>query len=264
MGLSFWNSGERGEEGGGTATSRGHRGGQVRSLSLRSLSLCGLAVLFLFLLSVAPSWAKPPKLSFLIGKVARQEGVDPNLLSAVVATESQFDVASVSARGAVGLMQLMPDTARELGVVNRFNPEQNLRGGARYLRRMIERYPNNLSLALAAYNAGPAAVVRFRGVPPFPETKRYIRKVLGRYAKMVPGRNKPPRVIVTSQPERPVAARGEEKRRPVVRPVGPRQAPKVKWTVVEHAGEPKWVPVPNITMARARHARAPIVRVTRR
>ena len=145
------------------------------------------------LLLTSPAWANSPRLSYLIGKIARQEGLDPNLLSAVVATESQFDVSSVSTRGAVGLMQLMPDTARELGVVNRFNPEQNLRGGARYLRKMMERYPGNLSMALAAYNAGPSAVLRFGGIPPFPETKRYIHKVLGRYAKMVPGRDRPPK-----------------------------------------------------------------------
>ena len=159
--------------------------------NIRLLLLWGLASLSLVF--PPPTWASSPKLSTLIGKVARQEGLDPNLLFAIVATESQFDIASVSIRGAVGLMQLMPDTARELGVQNRFNPEQNLRGGARYLRQMLDRYPDNLKLALASYNAGPNAVVRFGGVPPFPETKRYISKVLGYYAKMVPGRNRSPK-----------------------------------------------------------------------
>ncbi len=152
--------------------------------------------MFSLLLSCAsPSWANPPKLSSLIGQIAQQEGLDPNLLKAVVAIESKFDTVSVSTRGAVGLMQLMPDTARELGVSNRFNPEQNLRGGARYLRQMMERYPESLSMALAAYNAGPSAVSRFGGVPPFPATKRYVKSVLSYFAKAVPGSNNSPRKI---------------------------------------------------------------------
>ncbi|MBF0460084.1 MAG: lytic transglycosylase domain-containing protein [Magnetococcales bacterium] len=149
----------------------------------------------LIVLSTSFAWASSPKLSSLIGQVAQQEGLDPNLLKAVVAIESKFDTVSVSNRGAVGLMQLMPDTARLLGVSNRFNPEQNLRGGARYLRQMIERYPDSLPMALAAYNAGPSAVNRFGGVPPFPATKRYIDNVLSYFAKAVPGSNHSPRKI---------------------------------------------------------------------
>lgn len=147
------------------------------------------------LLAAAPVWANSPKLASLIGQVAQQEGLDPNLLKAVVAIESKFDTTSVSTKGAVGLMQLMPDTARLLGVNDRFNPEQNLRGGARYLRQMMERYPESLSLALAAYNAGPSTVSRFGGVPPFPATKRYINNVLSYFAKTVPGSNHSPKKI---------------------------------------------------------------------
>ncbi len=150
-----------------------------------------MGVTAVLLLATTIAWASPPKLSSLIGQVAQQEGVDPNLLKAVVAVESQFDTVSVSTRGAVGLMQLMPETARELGVSNRFNPEQNLRGGARYLKQMMERYPNSLPMALAAYNAGPNAVSRFGGVPPFPATKRYIHNVMSYFAKSVPGSNNP-------------------------------------------------------------------------
>ncbi|MEO5339084.1 MAG: lytic transglycosylase domain-containing protein [Magnetococcus sp. MYC-9] len=145
--------------------------------------------------TASPVWANPPKLSALIGQVAQQEGLDPNLLKAVVAIESKFDPTSVSNRGAAGLMQLMPETARLLGVKNRFNPEQNLRGGARYLRQMMELYPDDLALALAAYNAGPSTVSRFGGVPPFPATKRYIDNVLDYFAKAVPGSNQSPRRV---------------------------------------------------------------------
>ncbi|MEO5364259.1 MAG: lytic transglycosylase domain-containing protein [Magnetococcus sp. DMHC-8] len=151
-----------------------------------------VALLWLF---SSPAWANPPKLSSLIGQVAQQEGLDPNLLKAVVAVESKFDTVSVSNRGAVGLMQLMPETAREMGVSNRFNPEQNLRGGARYLRQMMERYPESLSMALAAYNAGPGTVSRFGGIPPFPATKRYVNNVLSYFAKTVPGSNHSPKKI---------------------------------------------------------------------
>ena len=185
-----------------------------------------------------PTWASSPKLSTLIGKVARQEGLDPNLLSAIVAIESHFDTASVSSRGAVGLMQLMPDTARELGVLNRFNPEQNLRGGARYLRQMLDRYPDNIKLALAAYNAGPNAVIRFGGVPPFPETKRYISKVLGHYAKIVPGRHSSPKrnhgqaKVVSSAPQTSASGTGASlSNKEVVRPEGPQRLPKRVATV---------------------------------
>ncbi|MEO5353744.1 MAG: lytic transglycosylase domain-containing protein [Magnetococcus sp. XQGC-1] len=155
--------------------------------------LLGVAALTLF--SVTPAWANSPKLTHLIGQVAQQEGLDPNLLKAVVAIESKFDTTSVSTKGAVGLMQLMPETARLLGVNDRFNPEENLRGGARYLRQMMEKYPESLPLALAAYNAGPSTVSRFGGVPPFPATKRYINNVLSYFAKTVPGSNHSPKKI---------------------------------------------------------------------
>ncbi|MBF0383526.1 MAG: lytic transglycosylase domain-containing protein [Magnetococcales bacterium] len=130
----------------------------------------------------------------LIYKVARQEGVDPFLLRSMVAVESAFNPHSVSKKGAVGLMQLMPRTARELGVTNRYNPEQNLRGGARYLKRMLKRF-SDVRLALAAYNAGPTAVSRFGGVPPYVETKKYVKNVLKNFAKFRPGGNVGPKRI---------------------------------------------------------------------
>lgn len=133
-------------------------------------------------LAVTAAWADSPSLDHLITKVAIQEKMDPDLLRAVVATESDFNVQTVSPDGAAGLMQLMPETARILGVKNLFNPEQNLRGGARYLNQMLKQF-TSIPHALAAYNAGPTVVSRFQGIPPLPETQRYVGKVMSYYKK---------------------------------------------------------------------------------
>ena len=106
--------------------------------------------------------------------------VDPALVKAVVATESNFEITAVSRAGAQGLMQLMPETAREMGVLAPFKPSENLRGGVRYLREMLDRY-GDTRLALAAYNAGPEAVDRHGGIPPYPETEDYVARVLDYY-----------------------------------------------------------------------------------
>jgi soluble lytic murein transglycosylase-like protein len=116
----------------------------------------------------------------LIGLSARQHRVPPALVKAVIAAESCFDPSAVSRKGAQGLMQLMPETARSLGVSDPLRPEQNVDGGVRYLRDMMDRY-GTLSLALAAYNAGPEAVDRHGGVPPYPETRDYVKRVLTYY-----------------------------------------------------------------------------------
>jgi soluble lytic murein transglycosylase-like protein len=113
----------------------------------------------------------------LIGFYAKQHQVDAALVRAVVRAESGFNPKSVSSAGAMGLMQLMPDTAKSLGVSDPFDPAQNLDGGIRYLKQMIERF-GDVSLALAAYNAGPSSVARYHGVPPFPETQRYVERVM--------------------------------------------------------------------------------------
>jgi soluble lytic murein transglycosylase-like protein len=117
----------------------------------------------------------------LAEEAARRHGLDPALVRAVVAVESGFQPEAVSPRGAQGLMQLMPATARELGVADPLDAAANLDGGSRYLRSLLARYEGDLPKALAAYNAGMGAVARHRGVPPYAETRQYVRKVLGRY-----------------------------------------------------------------------------------
>ncbi|HXH04953.1 MAG TPA: lytic transglycosylase domain-containing protein [Vicinamibacterales bacterium] len=112
----------------------------------------------------------------LIDRLAAAHGVDPRLVRAVVQVESAFEPRARSPKGALGLMQLMPATAREHGVADPFDPHENLEGGIRHLRRLLERY--ELRLALAAYNAGERAVQRFGGIPPYRETRAYVARVL--------------------------------------------------------------------------------------
>jgi soluble lytic murein transglycosylase-like protein len=116
----------------------------------------------------------------LIEKIARRHRVQPALVKAVIAAESNFKPDAVSRVGAQGLMQLMPATAAELGVDRPFGIMENIDGGARYLRLMLDRY-GDLTRALAAYNAGPRAVDRYRGVPPYRETQAYVKRVLQYY-----------------------------------------------------------------------------------
>src|SRR6266508_7005786 len=106
-------------------------------------------------------------------------GVPERLVQAVIRAESAFNPRAVSIKGAQGLMQLMPETASLLGVRNSFDPQQNIDGGVRHLRGLIDRFGNDLKLALAAYNAGEQAVLNHRGVPPYAETRDYVTKVLG-------------------------------------------------------------------------------------
>lgn len=115
----------------------------------------------------------------VIQEIARRYGVSPRLVEAVVRVESGFDRAAVSPKGAGGLMQLMPDTAAALGVTDRFDARQNITGGVRHLRYLLDRYRGSITLALAAYNAGEGVVDTYRGVPPYPETQQYVRRVLG-------------------------------------------------------------------------------------
>jgi soluble lytic murein transglycosylase-like protein len=106
-----------------------------------------------------------------------KHGLRPELVRAVIQVESAYNPRALSPKGAMGLMQLMPATARDLGVVNPFHPAENIRGGVVYLARLLARYDQNLELALAAYNAGPGAVERYGAVPPYRETQSYVRKI---------------------------------------------------------------------------------------
>jgi soluble lytic murein transglycosylase-like protein len=114
-----------------------------------------------------------------IDAAAARYGIDPGLLRGLVRQESGFDPRAHSAAGAMGLTQLMPATAASLGVSDPYDPAQSLDGGARYLRQMLDRFGNDPAKALAAYNAGPGAVARFGGVPPYAETQNYVRNILG-------------------------------------------------------------------------------------
>lgn len=144
-----------------------------------------------YLIEAAKEAAKPasePKTDFdgLIERVAAKHGVDPSLVKAVVKAESGFNPNAVSPTGAQGLMQLMPSTARALGVGDAFDPEQNVEGGVKYLRQQIDRF-GDVRLALAAYNAGPGAVARYHGVPPYRETRNYVNRVLSLQGAFEPG-----------------------------------------------------------------------------
>ena len=114
----------------------------------------------------------------LIIEAARIHGLDPRLIRSIVEVESAFNPRAVSPAGAKGLMQLRPILARELGVHNPFDPRQNIMGGARYLRQLLNMHDGDIRLALASYNAGPGNVTRYAGVPPFRETQKYVKRIL--------------------------------------------------------------------------------------
>jgi soluble lytic murein transglycosylase len=117
----------------------------------------------------------------IIAQASQRFKVDPSLVKALIKAESDFDNRAVSDKGAQGLMQLMPETANAMEVANPFSPEENIFGGTRYFSLLLDRFKNDKILALAAYNAGPEAVETYGGIPPFPETKSFVAKVLDYY-----------------------------------------------------------------------------------
>jgi soluble lytic murein transglycosylase len=128
-----------------------------------------------------PAPGSPDRYDVIIADAARRHGVPTALIKAVIKAESDFDPQAVSRRGALGLMQIMPVNLEILEVADPFNPQENIMGGVRYLKAMLERFDQDLQLALAAYNAGPGVVEQYRAIPPFPETRHYIQKVLRFY-----------------------------------------------------------------------------------
>jgi soluble lytic murein transglycosylase-like protein len=146
----------------------------------------------------AAGWLRLPQAEAGTGPYVREiqdasqrYGVPIRLVSAVIRAESGFNPRAVSRKGAQGLMQLMPTTASILGVRNSFDPRENIDGGVRHLRGLIDRFPNSLPLAIAAYNAGEKAVVQYGGIPPYPETQDYVTKVMHFYGGSVEGGTTP-------------------------------------------------------------------------
>lgn len=127
------------------------------------------------------SFAGKSQLLGMINKIAQKNGIDEKLVQAVIKQESGFNPNATSRTGAMGLMQLMPATAKALGVNDPYNAAQNVDGGVRYLKSMLDKYNGNIILALAAYNAGPGAVDKYDGVPPYKETQNYVKNILANY-----------------------------------------------------------------------------------
>lgn len=131
--------------------------------------------------SAGPSMHCPAEFESIISEASKKYNVDESLIKAVIRQESAYDPQATSYCGAQGLMQLMPETAKELGVQDAYNPRDNIMGGTKYLRRLLDQFDGNMTKAIASYNAGPGAVQQHGGVPPYPETQDYVSKVLGYY-----------------------------------------------------------------------------------
>ncbi len=152
----------------------------------------------------APSSVTGMDYSGYVQQAAAKYEIEPELINAVIKTESNGNHRAVSNKGAMGLMQLMPSTANDMNVINPFNPEENIEGGTKYLRQLLEKFNGDLTLALAAYNAGPKTVEKYGNVPPIPETRQYVKKIIslvkgkGSYSFSDSARQAP----VVSQPAR--------------------------------------------------------------
>ncbi|MFQ5912102.1 MAG: lytic transglycosylase domain-containing protein [Nitrospinota bacterium] len=135
--------------------------------------------------AVWEDWLSPlEEIREIAKRAALRHGIDPALIQSMIAVESSFDPFALSNKGAMGVMQLMPATAVEMGVADPYDVRENIDGGVRYLKKLLRRYRGNLWLALAAYNAGPSRVRQYRGIPPYAETRRYVRDVIARYRKL--------------------------------------------------------------------------------
>jgi hypothetical protein len=147
----------------------------------------------------------PADLREMLAQAGNEHNLDVDLLVSLVKVESGGNARAVSRAGARGLMQLMPLTASDLGVRDSFNPKQNLYGGSTYLNALLLRYHDNLALALAAYNAGPAAVDQYRGIPPYRETRTYVARVIHEFNRRVMARQIQARQAVASSPQKEIS-----------------------------------------------------------
>jgi soluble lytic murein transglycosylase-like protein len=154
----------------------------------------------------SPAILNPADLHEMLARAGQAHDLDVDLLASVVKAESGGNTQAVSRAGAQGLMQLMPQTAAQLGVHNSFAPEDNVRGGSAYLDALLTHYKDNLALALAAYNAGPAAVDKYHGIPPYAETRAYVARVIHEFNRRVLAREAEARRAV--QPQAQPASQG--------------------------------------------------------
>ena len=146
----------------------------------------------------------PADLHEMLARAGTEHNLDVDLLASVVKAESDGNARAVSRAGAQGLMQLMPGTAADLGVRDSFQPEQNVRGGSAYLDYLLTRYHDNLALALAAYNAGPEAVNKYHGIPPYRETRAYVARVIHEFNRRVQAREAEAKHAASAQAAHPV------------------------------------------------------------
>jgi len=149
----------------------------------------------------APQAPRPAAIDEVVDRVAARESLPPQLIHSVIKVESNYDRYAVSPKGALGLMQLIPSTARRFGVSDAFNPADNIQGGAKYLRYLLELYNGDYPLALAAYNAGEGAVAKYGGVPPYAETRNYLVQVGRQLEKSMAGQPQPKPVEARPAPQ---------------------------------------------------------------
>jgi soluble lytic murein transglycosylase-like protein len=164
-----------------------------KRLKILSLNMIGISLIYAFcfgsgkvgvqhvLMTEAEIIGKAIRYSDAILEAAQANGLQPALIAAVIAAESNFNARAVSCAGAKGLMQINPPTQRYLGLQHVYDPRQNILAGSRYLRELLNRFGGDLASALAAYNAGPGAVKKHNGVPPYRETRDYVKRVLASY-----------------------------------------------------------------------------------
>ena len=158
--------------------------------------------------AIAPNASlTPADLNEMLAAAGHEHNLDVDLLASLVKEESNGNARAVSRAGARGLMQLMPGTAAQLGVKDSFKPDQNVRGGSTYLDALLTRYHDNLALALAAYNAGPQAVDKYRGIPPYHETRAYVARVIHEFNRRVIAHEAQARHALATSPQRDTPSR---------------------------------------------------------